>query len=127
MFISYLAFQNTVLSVIGGNFVFDRISNSDQTLYYAPSNLIPKNYARLYGITGLLLNYNRQKLTLRTVWDGYSFNFQIGTITEISLLQYYSFSFIFFTGSECQDCPGYSIYYGGACINYCPAGTAKTN
>lgn len=36
VYISYLAFQNSALSVVGGNYVFDRISNPGQTLYYAP-------------------------------------------------------------------------------------------
>ena len=81
MYISFLAFQNTVLSVVGGNFVYDKISNPGQTLFYAPENSIPKNYARLYGMTGFLLNYNRQKLNFKSLWDGYSFNFQIGTTT----------------------------------------------
>lgn len=73
--VSYLAFQHTNLALSAGNFVFDRVKNPLQTLFYTPENPIARNYARIFGLTGLLINYSNEKLILKSVWDGYFFNF----------------------------------------------------
>lgn len=125
VFISYIAFQQSTLAVVGGGFVYDAVSDPNSNpLYYAPDTPIPRNFARLYGITGFLFIYNRQKISFNTKWDGFSFNFVFGS--DKSLVKYFSFSFIFITGSECQDCIGYQIFNNNSCVSFCPIGTSQT-
>lgn len=69
------------------------------------------------------MNYSNRRILYETKWDGISFTFNVG---DQSLLKYLSFSFVFFTGSECQDCPGFEIFYNNTCIAICPAGTYVT-
>ncbi len=123
---SYVAFQTSSLSIVGGGFVYDITENPQATLYYAPQNNIPRNFARIFGLTGFLINYDRQKISLTTRWDGYAFNFNLAIGSRTDLLQYFSFSFIFFTGSECQDCVAYPIFYNSACVATCPVGTGQS-
>jgi hypothetical protein len=125
IYVSYVAFQTSSLSIVGGGFVYDITENPQSSLYYAPQNNIPRNFARIFGLTGFLLNYDRQKISMTTKWDGYAFNFNLAIGSRVDLLQYFSFSFIFFTGSECQDCVSYPIFYNNTCVSTCPVGTGQ--
>lgn len=88
-----------------------------------PETDVPPNFARLYGLTGFLINFKNQRISYATNWNSISFIYNLG---DAALLKYFSFSFIFFSGSECQDCPGYQIYDNGACVSSCPIGTYLT-
>lgn len=57
IYISYIAFQSSTLSIVGGGFVYDIVGNPSSTMYYAPQNNIPRNFARLFGVTGFIINY----------------------------------------------------------------------
>jgi hypothetical protein len=61
---------------------------------------------------------------MTTKWDGYAFSFNLAVGNSGKAVQYFSFSFIFFTGSECQDCVANPIFYNSTCISTCPVGTA---
>lgn len=124
VFISYVAFQTSTLSIVGGGYLYDSSTAANAGLFYAPESNIPRNFARLYGLTGFVLNYSNRKISFGAKWDGFTFTFNVGA--DQSLLKYLSFSFIFFTGSECQDCPGYEIFNNNTCVAFCPAGTAVT-
>lgn len=124
LYISYVAFQQSTLAIMGGGYVYDAITDGvNNALYYAPETIIPKNFARIYGLTGFLLMYNKNRINFNTRWDGFAFNFNFG---DKNLLKYFSFSFIFFTGSQCQDCVGYQILDNNSCVNVCPLGTSLT-
>lgn len=126
IYISYVALQDSNLPIIGGRYVYDSSQDTltENGLYYSPQTDAPPNFARIYGISGFLFNYNRQKISFSTQWDGFAFSYKMG---DLKILSYFSFSFLFFTGSPCQDCPGYQILYNSTCIGTCPAGTFLTS
>lgn len=126
LYISYVSFQSSSLTIVGGGYVYDVTENPSAGLYFAPETNIPRNYARIYGLTGFLLNYNNRRINFSTKWDGFSFNFEFGVIGNQKLLQYFSFNYIFFLGSECQDCLGYEIFNNNICVSFCPVGTSRT-
>lgn len=79
VYISYIAFQDPLLAVNGGGFVYDSVVTPNENLiYHYPEVPIPRNYARMYGITGFLLNYIPLKISLSTKWDGSIFTAQLG-------------------------------------------------
>lgn len=124
IYISFIAFQDFDLPIVGGRYTFDSaIDTADKGFYYVPETDVPPNFARLYGLTGFLINFNRQKINFSTEWTSISFVYEIGDVT---LLKYFSFSFIFFSGTECQDCLGYQILHNGTCLSSCPIGTFLT-
>ena len=122
IYISYIAYQETSLSLITGRYSYD--PTSGYGLAHTPNTMIPRNYARVYGISGFIINYNQQRIMFGTEWTGHEFYFHLGP--SQTLVQYLSYQYIFFTGSECQDCPGYSISHEGSCVNFCPPNTFLT-
>lgn len=64
IYVSYTAFQNTNLNIAMGAFIYD--PNNGQGFSHAPALTIPRNYARVYGITGFIINYNAQNINFRT-------------------------------------------------------------
>lgn len=69
IYISYIAYQATNLKVIEGFFTYD--VNDGKGFTSTPSPPIPRNYARIYGITGFIINYNRQNIYFGTEWTGF--------------------------------------------------------
>ena len=69
IYISYIAYQSTNLKVISGSYSYD--PNNGLGFSHAPLVLIPRNYARVYGITGFIINHNQQKITFGTEWTGH--------------------------------------------------------
>ena len=124
IYVSYVAYQHTTLQFIGGSHIFDRSYGG--TFAHTPSQTVPRNYARLFGLSGLIINYNAQPIIFATRWDGFSFSFSFGSPAEENLVQYFSYNYLFFYGSECQDCPGYPLASNGTCVNFCPVGSYKT-
>ena len=122
IYISYIAYQDTVLRVIHGSYAYDL--KTGEGLAHAPLTSVPRNYARLYGISGLIINFNYQSLYFSTLWTGHEFQF--GLAASESLVQYLTYEYIFFAGSECEDCPGYPISFNGTCVNACPPNTFIT-
>lgn len=119
LFISYVAYQTLGVQYQAGNFVYD--PSYQPLLSYTPVTTIPRNYARIYGLTGFIINFVYGQIALDTVWDSFTFTFNFKQ--SVSLVQYFSFEYIFFTGSECENCPGYPYASNGTCVNFCPAGT----
>ena len=93
------------MQIIGGAFVYD-VTEKNNGLYYVPETNIPRNFARIYGLTGFLLNHNTEAISYTTKWDGITFSFTFGNQES---LKYFSFGYVFFTGSICLDCAGYQI------------------
>jgi len=58
IYVSFIAFQKTTLTVLGGSFVFDVTENANAALNYVPQDPIPINFARIYGLSVFLLNFN---------------------------------------------------------------------
>lgn len=105
-----MAFQKTSLAAIGGSFVYDVTEDPNAAMLFNPQDPIPMNFARIFGLTGFLINFNTERISYKTEWDGITFTFGFSNINS---LKYYSFSFIFFTGSVCSDCTGFPIEYNG--------------
>ena len=77
IYVSFVAFQKTSLQIIGGGFTYD-VTEKNNGLYFAPETNIPRNFARLYGLTGFLLNHNSETIGYSTKWDGFTFSFTFG-------------------------------------------------
>lgn len=122
IYISYIAYQDTVLRVIDGSYAYDL--KTGEGLAHAPIISVPRNYARLYGMSGLIINFNYQSVYFSTEWTGHEFHFGLGA--SETLVQYLTYEYIFFAGSECEDCPGYPISFNGTCVNACPPNTFIT-
>lgn len=123
IYISYIAHHAIqILEVASGSHLFD--AQAGGVFFNTPTSLIPRSYARIYGITGFIINYNAQQLVFSTKWDGFSFSFVFGGGSKF--VQYFTFNYIFFIGSECSGCPGYPLTSNGTCVSFCPAGTSQT-
>ena len=122
IYISYVAYQNTNLNIAMGSYAYD--PNNGEGFAHAPAITIPRNYARVYGITGFIINYNAQGITFKTEWTGFEFKFHLGISEELT--KHLTYHYIFFIGSECGDCPGYPISFNGTCVNVCPTGSFLT-
>ena len=73
IYISYIGYQQTSLNLIVGSYTFDRTVSS--SIAHSPDVSIPRSYARIYGITGFIINYSARNLLLHTKYDGFSFIF----------------------------------------------------
>lgn len=69
IYISFIAYQTTNLKIAYGSFVYDPNNGKGFTL--TPDETIPRNYARIYGITGFIINYNAQNIQFKTEWTGF--------------------------------------------------------
>ena len=91
---------------------------------HIPEQNIGRNYARIYGLTGFVINNNNQEIIFTTNWSGSKFIFDFDVSTPF--LSYISFEYVFFLGSECSDCPNYPFIFNGTCRQYCPEGYHAT-
>lgn len=110
------------MTIIDGSYIFDR--NTSSNLAHIPEVSIPRSFARIYGLRSFILNYSTNTLAFQTRWDGFFFSYSFQQST--TLVQYLYTSYVFFTGSLCQDCLGYPIESNGTCTNVCPPGTIRT-
>ena len=122
IYVSFIAYQSTYLELAYGSFAYD--PNNGQGFTLTPPAPIPRNYARAYGITGFIINYNMQDILFKTEWTGFEFRFHLGS--NEALVQYLTYQYIFFIGSECSDCPGYPISFNGTCVSVCPPNSFLT-
>lgn len=117
-----MAYQSTTAELVSGTHLYD--PEFAGLLTHTPSVQVPRSYARIFGISGFIWNYDAQLLSFATQWDGFSFTFLFGG--SASLVKYLTYNYIFFIGSECSDCPGYPLVSNGTCVNFCPVGSYKT-
>lgn len=121
--ISYVAWISTKLSLVTGNFTYEPTAGSLE-IVHSPTDNVGRNYARVHGLTGFIINHNYQNLSFSTSWTGSKFQFDLGLSQR--LVQYFSFQYLFFIGSECASCPGYEFSSNGACVDVCPPGSYPT-
>ena len=114
--LSYIAFHETTLTLVRGNYIYD--SSISKIIEHIPSDNIGRNYARIHGITGFIINQNHQEIYFNSKWTGNKFIYDLGISQKLT--QYLSYSYIFFLGSECSDCPGFPIIHEGKCVQACP-------
>ena len=93
----------------------------DYNIAHIPDRTIGRNYARIHGITGFIINHNYQPLSLVTTWTGNKFIFDLEVSQQIT--QYFSFAYAFLIGSQCSSCNGYPFSYQGICVKSCPKGS----
>ena len=101
-----------------GSYVYD--STVQTKIEHIPIVNIGRNYARLHGITGFIINQNHQEISFDAVWTGVKFIFDLGY--SQMLTKYLNYHYFFVMGSECEDCPGYPITHESRCVNVCPIG-----
>ena len=123
LYISYVAWAETTLTIVSGKFVSEITSAAE--ISHIPESNIGRNYARIFGITGFIINHERQNLFFQTHWSGSKFVFNL-EISQ-SLIKYISFEYLFFLGSECSDCPNYPFIFNGTCRQFCPEGFHATS
>lgn len=87
IYLSFIAFQELSVSYEHGNYEFNPELESYAS--YTPVNYIPKNFARIYGLTGFILLKNNNDIKYKTEWDGQRFLFKFGA--NENLLKYFSF------------------------------------
>ena len=69
IYISFLAYSADIkLEIHEGIFNYENINNNQPR--YVPPKYIPRNYARIYGVTGFILNYNGKEIIYKTRWNG---------------------------------------------------------
>lgn len=121
--ISYVAWISTKLSLVSGNFTYEPADGVFE-IAHSPSDNIGRNYARIHGLTGFIINHNYQNISFSTTWTGTKFIFDLGLSQKLT--QYFSFTYLFFIGSECGSCPGYEFVSNGVCVETCPPGSYPT-
>jgi hypothetical protein len=121
--ISYVAWISTKLNIVNGNYTYEP-SSSLYEIAHTPSASIGRNYARIFGLTGFIINNNFQNISLTTTWTGARFQFDLSLSQRF--VKYFSFSYLFFLGSECGSCPGYEFISNGVCVEACPPGSYPT-
>ena len=93
--ISYVAWSVTDLNLVSGKYheqVVDFLEIS-----HIPEQNVGRNYARIFGLTGFVINNNNQEIIFSTNWSGSKFIFDFDISTPF--LSYISFEYIFFLGS----------------------------
>ena len=111
--ISYIAWISTKLNTVVGNYTYDPALGMTD-IGYSPLSNIGISYARIFGLTGFIINNNYQNISLSTTWTGSKFQFDFALSQK--LVQYFSFNYIFFIGSQCSSCPGYDFVSNGVCV-----------
>ena len=85
--ISYLAWASTNLNMVAGAYAYEFSPSYEIT--HTPAANIGRNYARIHGLTGFIINHNSQRLSFVTQWTGIKFNFDLGASAQFT--QYLSF------------------------------------
>lgn len=114
--ISYIAWETTNIDIVTGKYV-QNIDNLIE-ISHTPISRVGRNYARIFGITGFIINNKGQEITFSTNWSGTMFNFILDASTPF--IKYLSFEYLFFLGSECSDCVDYPLIFEGTCRKFCP-------
>ena len=129
MHISYLAWFNEAGGfnrIIGGYFSHSEAGASPTRVYqHTPDREIGANYARIFGLTGFKIDNDNQLFEFSAEWVGNKFVFDFG-LEKHYLLNYFSFHYVFFSGSECSNCQGNPYSYQSKCYASCPFGTLAT-
>lgn len=121
--ISYLAWSGNNLNIVSGKYAYEYSASFE--IIHTPAAHIGRNYARLHGLDGFIINHNSQALDFSTNWTGSKFIFDLGTSQRLT--QFFSFQYVFFVGSECAGCTGYPLSYNGKCVSFCPPGSFPTS
>jgi hypothetical protein len=118
VFISFIAYDNTLTNVYSGNYEYNTFLASS-TLTNTPASTLVPNLIDFTGITGFIIGSSSSSTFLfNSTFSEGKFNFYTSTS-----FQYLNFNYFFITGSYCSNCAGYNIYYNGVCYNTCPQGT----
>lgn len=70
--ISYIAWTDTSLQIVSGSDIYERDSPND-VIRFVPETFVGRNYARIIGITGFIINNAQQPISIRTNWLGTAF------------------------------------------------------
>ena len=85
--LSYIAWETTDLNLVSGKYAQDIISVVE--ISHSPESSVGRNYARIFGLTGFIINQNNQDLFYATHWSGSKFTFDFEASTP--LVKYISF------------------------------------
>ena len=87
VYISYVAWRATDLKIITGRYAAS-IENKVEISHIPESN-VGRNYARIYGITGFIVNRQNAEFIFNAQWTGAKFVFDFEA--NIPLTKYISF------------------------------------
>ena len=74
--ISYVAWSEvSTLNIISGKYLYEKSPGFD--ISHTPTSNIGRNYARIFGITGFIINIKNQNYIFETVWTGSKFHFNL--------------------------------------------------
>lgn len=93
--VSYFAFYETTLNLVYGHYEYDAFYGG--LIEYVPPENIGRNYARLHGISGFIINYNSQDVSFDVKWTGAKFIFDLGISQRFT--KYLQYSYLFLIGS----------------------------
>lgn len=95
IYISYIAWRSTELNLLNGKYV-GNIENKIE-ISHIPEGNVGRNYARIFGITGFIVNWQDTDFMFSTHWTGAKFVFDFDANTPFT--KYVSFEYIFLLGS----------------------------
>ena len=77
--VSYVAWWHTDLNLISGKYRSEILTGLE--ISHIPEQNIGRNYARIYGLSGFIINNHDQDLYFSAKWSGskYVFDFDAGT------------------------------------------------
>ena len=120
---SYVAWWQTDLNLISGKYNSNILNGLE--ISHIPEQNVGRNYARIFGLSGFIINHQDQDLYFSTKWSGSKYTFDFDSTTPF--VKYLSFQYLFWLGSECSDCPNYPYIFNATCWQYCPEGSHATD
>ena len=119
LFISYVAYDPTILNLKARNIVYDKyvgVSTWSEANDFA-SKMTDKMFC---GFSGFIIGNRGGPFSLSVSKD--SMNNAVQVLSS-QKFYYVSVSEFVLTGGECGQCAGYSIYHDGSCVASCPPGS----
>jgi hypothetical protein len=88
--VSFIAWVSTKLNLVAGKYTYEPSTGGLAVeMGHTPVSSIGRNYARIFGLTGFIINHNSQNLTFATTWTGTKFTFNFGLSQRLT--QFFSF------------------------------------
>ena len=77
--VSYVAWWQTDLHIVSGKYTSNILNGLE--ISHIPEQNIGRNYARIFGLSGFIINHQDQDIYFSTIWSGskYTFDFDSST------------------------------------------------
>ena len=114
LFVSYIAYDPTILNLVAGNYVYDKY-NPLTYLQFQPPIGVSNNNLAFHGLNSFVVKNGFASFDLTASF----LNGQL-SLSSSNSIYYLSYSYFFLIGGPCGQCKGYSINYNGQCMSSCP-------